>query len=112
MIGREACSNPWILNQVDHLYYGDDVDQRSRFDIIEAYYPYVEQQLGKGVPLGRLAKPILGLFHAEAGGRVWRRSLSETMWLESAGLHTLQRSLQVVRETALDVASRKTTQQR
>ena len=112
MIGREACSNPWILNQVDHLYYGDDVDQRSRFDIIEAYYPYVEQQLDKGVPLGRLAKPILGLFHAEAGGRVWRRSLSETMWLETAGLHTLQRSLQVVRETALDVASRKTTQQR
>ena len=110
MVGREACSNPWMLSQVDQLYYGAAEDHRSRFDAVEAFYPYVEQKLADGVPLGRVAKPLLGLFHAEAGGRVWRRSLSETMWVDNAGLPTLQRSLQVVRDIAEDIASRQIAQ--
>jgi len=110
MVGREACSNPWLLSQVDQLYYGAEQDDRSRFDVVEAFYPYIEQKLAEGVSLGRLVKPLLGLFHAEAGGRVWRRSLSETMWLDTAGLHTLQHSLQVVSDIAEDIASRKLAQ--
>lgn len=97
MIGREACSNPWLLAQVDHLYYGSPVDTRTRFDIVEQMFPYVETQLSEGVALGRLLKPMLGLFHSQAGGRLWRRSLSENMWRDGAGLHTLQQSLDEVK---------------
>jgi len=106
MLGREACSNPFMLSQVDHLYYGADADTRTRFDIVEACYPYIESKLECGVPLGRLLKPMLGLFHAEPGGRLWRRMLSETMWVEGAGLHTVERALAVVRQTAQEVQSK------
>ncbi len=105
MMGREVCSNPWLLTQVDHLYYGEEKDQRSRFEIVEQTYPYIESQLGSGVPLGRIVKPMLGLFHAEAGGRLWRRSLSESMWLDGAGLQELQCALDTVRQTADKLAS-------
>ena len=97
------CSNPWLLSQVDHLYYGDAEDHRSRYQVVEACYPYIESQLANGVPLGRLLKPMLGLFHAQPGGRLWRRMLSETMWVEGAGLHTVERALAVVRQTADEI---------
>ncbi len=106
MLGREVCSNPWLLSQVDHLYYGDDENSRTRYQVVEACYPYIEAQLGNGVPLGKLLKPMLGLFHAQPGGRLWRRMLSETMWTEGAGLHTLQKALSVVRQTADEVNSK------
>lgn len=106
MLGREVCSNPWLLSQVDNLYYGDDIDHRSRFQVAEDCYPYIEAQLAAGVPLGRLMKPMLGLFHAEPGGRLWRRMLSETMWIEGAGLHTVERALSVVRQTADELNSK------
>ena len=106
MLGREVCSNPWLLSEVDHLYYGENVDQRSRYQVVEACYPYIEAQLAVGVPLGRLLKPMLGLFHAQPGGRLWRRMLSETMWVEGAGLHTVERALAVVRQTADEVSSK------
>ena len=106
MLGREVCSNPWMLSEVDNLYYGDDVDHRSRYQVVEDCYPYIEAQLAARVPLGKLLKPMLGLFHACPGGRLWRRMLSETMWVEGAGLHTVERALEIVRQTAEDVGSR------
>jgi len=45
MLGREACSNPWMLTEVDHLYYGEDADTRTRFEVVEECYPYIENQL-------------------------------------------------------------------
>lgn len=98
MMGREVCSNPWLLTQVDALYYGDPPDRRCRFEAVEEMFPYIERQLSRGVPLGRLVKPMLGLFRAQPGGRLWRRALSETMWLDSAGLHTVKNALQAVRQ--------------
>ncbi len=103
MLGREVCSNPWMLNDVDHLYYGKAQNTRTRFEVVEACYPHIEKHLSQGTSLGKLMKPMLGLFHAQPGGRLWRRILSETMWLEGAGLHTVQRALDAVRQAAEDV---------
>jgi len=103
MLGREVCSNPWMLSEVDHLYYGSAVNLRSRYQLVEQSYAYLDSQLSAGVPLGRLVKPMLGLFHAEPGGRLWRRTLSETMWIERAGIHTVQRALEAVSQTAAQV---------
>ena len=100
MMGREVCSDPWLLTSVDTLYYGDPPDSRSRYQAVEEMFPYIEQQLSRGVALGRLVKPMLGLFRAQPGGRLWRRALSETMWLESAGLHTVKHALKSVRQVA------------
>jgi len=37
---------------------------------------------------------------------LWRRMLSETMWIEGAGLHTVERALSVVRQTADELNSK------
>ena len=103
MLGREVCSNPWMLSSVDHLYYGEKADDRTRFQIVEECYPYIENQLARGVVLGKLMKPMLGLFHAQPGGRLWRRILSETMWIEGAGLHTVKKALDAVARVAEEV---------
>ncbi len=106
MLGREVCSNPWMLNEVDHLYYGEAANTRTRFQVVESYYPTLEKYLAEGVPLGKLMKPMLGLFHARPGGRLWRRALSETMWLPGAGLHTVKKALDAVRQTTDDIHRR------
>lgn len=106
MLGREVCSNPWMLNEVDQQYYGSVQTNWSRDSVVEECYTYIEKYLAAGVPLGKLMKPMLGLFHAQPGGRVWRRALSETMWLEGAGLHTVQKALQAVRQAADDQRNR------
>jgi len=107
MMGREACSNPWVLNPVDNLYFDAEYDaQRSRFDIVESMYEYIEEQRAADVPLGALLKPMLGLFHAQPGGRLWRRILSETMWTEGAGVHTVEKALQCVKDTTDAMAQR------
>ena len=109
MLGREVCSNPWMLNEVDHLYYGAEVNSRTRYDVVEACYSYIENHLAQGVSLGKIMKPMLGLYHAQPGGRLWRRILSETMWGEGAGLHTVQRALDAVRLAAEDVRRAKSS---
>ena len=41
------------------------------------YRPYVEAQLSRGVALKHISRHILGLFHAQPGGRAFRQILSE-----------------------------------
>jgi tRNA-dihydrouridine synthase A len=49
----------------------------SRIELLRAWRPYVEQQLAKGVALKHLTRHVLGLFHAQTGGRAFRQILSE-----------------------------------
>jgi tRNA-dihydrouridine synthase A len=48
----------------------------SRREAVEAYVPYVEAQLARGVPLHRITRHMLGLYHAQPGGRIWRQILT------------------------------------
>jgi tRNA-dihydrouridine synthase A len=85
MIGREAYHNPWILAEADRRIYGDDQPQPSRHQVLEQFMPFVEQQLQRGIPLNRITRHILGLFHGCPGARAWRRLLSEQAHQPGAG---------------------------
>lgn len=77
MVGREAYQNPYFLAGVDRrLFVGAD-DMLSREQVVEQLMPYVSEQLNAGVRLNSIARHILGLFHGEYGGRLWRRHISE-----------------------------------
>ena len=88
MWGREAYRNPWLLAEVDSLYYGEPTRKRSRFDLVEVMLPYIESSTASGVPLGRITRHMLGLFQAQPGGRLWRRHLSENSWKKGCLLYT------------------------
>ena len=96
MIGREVYQNPWILNRVDEELFGAGASQRSRFDVIQAYIPYVQDQLRGGVPLQHMTRHILGLFHGVAGGKAFRRHLSENAFKKDSTVSVLEDALALV----------------
>lgn len=77
MIGRAAYHNPYLLADADRLIFGDAQPVPSRHEVLDAFLPYVEMQLSRGVRLQSMSRHILGLFHGTGGGRRWRRHLSE-----------------------------------
>lgn len=97
MLGRAAYHNPYILAQADQLLFGDDYPIPGRHDILEAYLPYVEQELARGVRLQSIARHTLGLFHGAPGGRLWRRHLSENAVRAGAGLEVLREAAEWTR---------------
>ena len=84
MIGREAYHNPWILADADRLLFGDQTIPPDRHQVVERLIPFIDRELKRGVPLNRITRHILGLFHGQPGARAWRRHLSEYAWRKGA----------------------------
>jgi tRNA-dihydrouridine synthase A len=99
MIGRAAYDTPYMLAEVDRRVYGEARQPRSRGDAVRAYLAYAAAMREAGVPLGRLAKPLINLYRGEAGGRLWRRHLAETVHRPGAGIEVVDAALELV-ETA------------
>lgn len=96
MIGREVYQNPWILNSVDEEFFGAHASQRTRFDLIRAYIPYVDEQRHLGVPLQHMTRHILGLFHGVPGGKAFRRHLSENAFKKDSSVAVLEDAVALV----------------
>ena len=90
MIGRAAYHNPFeLLAEVDQRFYGRQASVPSRHQIVEAMLPYIEDELKKGVRLHGITRHMLGLFHGQPGGRLWRRRLGEAVTARDAGVDAL-----------------------
>ncbi len=100
MLGRAAFSNPWILSEVDELFHGAPSRRLSRGEVLDAYMSYCLGQLRQGVPLPRLARPVVGLFQGCRGARAWRRCLSENARLPGAGIEVMENALTRVADAA------------
>jgi len=98
MLGRAAYQNPYILAQVDAIYYGSQKIPPSRHQIVEKLLPYVERNLSQGMPLNRITRHILGLFQGCPGARRWRRHLSENAHLSGAGAEVIVAAAALVEE--------------
>lgn len=98
MIGREVYSNPYILAEVDQLFYQDSSPIKSRIEIVQAMLPYVEQQISQGARPWHVARHMLGLFQGQPGGRIWRRYLSQNGTKANAGVELLTDALDTLLE--------------
>ncbi|GBL06004.1 tRNA-dihydrouridine synthase A [Glaciecola sp. KUL10] len=76
MMGREVYSNPCILNEVENRVY-QNTTALNRADVVQKMVSYTEQQIEQGARAWHIARHMLGLFQGQAGGRIWRRYLSE-----------------------------------
>ena len=101
MIGRAAYQTPWILQEVDSRFFGSPPQRRSRLAVVESCKPLIAAELAHGVPLHAMTRHMLGLFHGVAGGRLWRRILSEEGVRPGAGIEVLE-------QAAAEVAARDT----
>lgn len=77
MIGRAAYHTPYLLAEADRRLFGDKHDIPDRHAILDAFLPYVAAELARGTRLHAMTRHILGLFHGQPGGRLWRRHLGE-----------------------------------
>lgn len=77
MSGRTICANPYFLSPVDQLFYAEKTAIKSRKQIIEEYFLYIETQRSLGVPARAMTRHLIGLYQGERGARTWRRKLSE-----------------------------------
>ncbi|MEY8195228.1 MAG: tRNA dihydrouridine(20/20a) synthase DusA [Cycloclasticus sp.] len=87
MIGREAYHNPFFLTQVEQQWFAQA--PTTRLAVLERFIPYIERQLSLGVRLQNITRHILGLFAGQAGGKHWRRYLSDHARLKNAGPEVL-----------------------
>ncbi len=99
MVGREAYQKPWMLSTIDQELYGEEPNHKCRADIIREMFPYIEAQLSQGQKMHYITRHILGLFHGQAGGKQFRRSLSENAFKPGADLSTLEAALSLITET-------------
>ena len=102
MIGREAYQNPYLLARADHFIFGEDAPPPTRREVLERYFPYVEEMLAQDVYLSRLTRHTLGLFSGLPGARHWKRTLSERAHLPGAGMEVLQDAMSGVPDGVLD----------
>ena len=91
MIGRAAYHEPYRLHELAVRLQG--ATQRPRAELLRAFFPYVETQLARGVAIKHITRHVLGLFHAQPGGRAFRQILSEGAPKAGAGIELLERAL-------------------
>ncbi len=96
MLGREAYQNPYILAEVDQAFYESSDPIIGRKQAALNMIPYIEQQLDKGVPLNHIVRHMLGLFHAQRGGKQFRRFISENAHKPGASIEVLLNALERV----------------
>jgi tRNA-dihydrouridine synthase A len=96
MLGRAVYHDPYMLASVDRVYFGDPHPVPSRHAVAEAFIPYVERQLARGVRLQTLTRHVLGLFQGCPGARAWRRTLSGQAQRPGAGVEVLRAALGMI----------------
>ena len=89
MLGREAYQNPFIINEVDAVFFAAATDVQTRTETLQKFMPYIEQELERGTPLHHMTRHILGLYKGQKGGKNFRRHLSENSYKETANIGVL-----------------------
>jgi tRNA-dihydrouridine synthase A len=85
MLGRASYHNPYLLAEAEEYCFADASAPRTRAEIVQALVPYARAQLASGVHLRAIAQHVLGLYHGRSGVRAWRRMLSDSRLLDTAG---------------------------
>ena len=95
MLGRVAYHDPYVLHRLDHALSG--ADEVPREDLLQRIRPYVEVQLSRGIALRHIVRHVLGLFHGQPGGRLFRQVLSEGAHKPGADWSLVERALAATR---------------
>jgi tRNA-dihydrouridine synthase A len=104
MMGRAAYQEPWRLLAIDPTIYGQSAPHASPRAALEAYFPYVERELARGVRLHSITRHILGIFHGVPGARAFRRHLAINAVKPGADITVLREALDQVMDARADLA--------
>ncbi len=77
MLGREPYRNPFLLNQIDSLFFNQPENSKTRQDILLEYEPYIAKQVEQGVKLHHITRHLAGLFLGQKKAKIWRTYINE-----------------------------------
>jgi len=95
MIGRAAYQDPYRLHRMHAAIFGSTELEREQ--LLLAMQDYVTAQCAKGVAFKHISKCLLGLFHGQPGGRLFRQVLSQEAPLPGAGWPVIAKALDATR---------------
>ncbi len=95
MIGRAAYQDPYRLHRMHAAVFGSPKLEREQ--LLLAMQDYVKAQCASGVALKHISKSLLGLFHGQPGGRLFRQVLSQEAPLPGAGWPVITKALDATR---------------
>ncbi len=104
MMGRAAYQSPELLLGVDPLLFGEPAPVADGFEAVEAYLPYVERALERGVRLHDMTRHMLGLFAGRPGARSYRQTLATLAPRHGAGVEVLLQAVEQVAREPLAMA--------
>ena len=99
MIGRAAYKNPYLLAQIDDVWFGTRA--RDRFDIAEAMNQYLQTKVPQNINPRRVTKSMLGLFKNEPGAKLWRQLLSDSQSIQAFGREIISHALSKIQSSSL-----------
>lgn len=76
MLGREAWNRPQVLSEIERVLW-PETDIPDPDVVVQAMLEYAARQVGEGVPLRVIVKPLLGFTTGMPGARHWRQILSD-----------------------------------
>ncbi|NOT70397.1 MAG: tRNA dihydrouridine(20/20a) synthase DusA [Hyphomicrobium sp.] len=101
MLGRAAYHDPALLGDVDRRFFDCAAPLRSRREALLALIPYAQQHIAGGGRLSNITRHVLGLYHGQPRGRMFRRYLSEHATGRDANAGVIAEAMRLV-ETVLD----------
>jgi len=97
MMGRQAYQNPYIMHDVDRLFYDmGESPHYSRKEISQQFVEYAERCVNNGAQIHHLTRHILGLFHEVPGAKKFRRHISENIHKPGASVEVLKQAIDCV----------------
>lgn len=105
MMGREVYANPYLLASVDsEIFAVNGVTSPSRRDVVIQMQQYIEKQTDPYFKPWHVARHMLGLFQGQAGGRIWRRYLSQNGTGKHPDPNLLMNALDAVESAQQEIA--------
>ncbi len=96
MVGRHAYHDPfWLCQMQQALFPETEFTQPDRESVLRSMTLYLEQCLAQGVRPHAVTRHLMGLYAGQAGGKRWRRFLSEEIQQPNVGADLLLRSLEI-----------------
>ncbi len=96
MLGRAAYHTPWTLIETDPKFADIPAPVSTRREAVELMADYIPRYLAIGEPLHHITRHMLGLYHGQPGGRIWRQILSTEGCKRGAGVDVLQHAVDAV----------------
>jgi tRNA-dihydrouridine synthase A len=96
MIGREAYRDPMMLAAVDARFHGETKTPPTAAEVVQAYLPYVRDQMARGERLHFITRHLHGLFIGAKGAKAWRTALAQGSAQPGAGAEVLENALEAM----------------